>query len=161
MGRMALSILALSLALATIAPAASAPREPSRNLQKLLDKARLKYQVDDDGDFKITYDLGGGRTQLAYVRSAASEYGSLQLREILSIGYAAKEAEVPADVARRALAASADTKLGAWSLRGRLLIYVSKVPASADARELADAIEFTATVADRFEQETDGARDDY
>ena len=145
---------------ATIAlPARGA--EPDRNLQKLLDKARLKYQVDDQGDFKVTYDLGNGRSQLAYVRSGSSDFGSLKIREILSIGYASPSEKIPADVANRLLEHNAQTKLGAWSRQGRLAVFVSKIPADADARKLADAIELTAVLADALEQELMPGKDDY
>lgn len=135
--------------------------EPDRNLQKLLDKAKIKYQVDDQGDFKITYDLGNGRTQLAYVRSGASDFGALKLREVLSIGYASPNEQIPNDVANRLLEHNAQTKLGAWTKQGRLAVFVSKIPADADARKLADAVELTAVLADALEQELAPGKDDY
>ena len=149
-----------ALLAATIAlPAHGA--EPDRNLQKLLDKARLKYQVDDQGDFKVTYDLGNGRSQLAYVRSGSSDFGSLKIREVLSIGYASPSEKIPVDVANRLLEHNAQTKLGAWSRQGRLAVFVSKIPADADAKKLADAIELTAVLADALEQELMSGKDDY
>ena len=151
--------LATLLVIALAAPAHGA--EPDRNLQKLLDKARLKYQVDDQGDFKVTYDLGNGRSQLAYVRSGSSDFGALKIREILSIGYASPGEKIPPDVANRLLEHNAQTKLGAWSKQGRLAVFVSKIPADADAKKLADAIELTAVLADALEQELMPGKDDY
>ena len=153
--------IALSALLVAALAAPAQGAEPDRNLQKLLDKARLKYQVDDQGDFKVTYDLGNGRTQLAYVRSSSSEFGTLKIREILSIGYASPNEKIPPDVANRLLEHNAQTKLGAWSKQGRLAVFVSKVPADADAKKLADAIELTAVLADALEQELTPGKDEY
>lgn len=139
----------------------AAPAEPDRNLQKLLDKAKIKYQIDDAGDFKITYDLGNGRSQLAYVRSSASDFGTLKIREVLSIGYASPSDKIPGEVANRLLEHNAQTKLGAWTKQGRLAVFVSKIPADADAKKLADAVELTAVLADALEQELTPGKDEY
>jgi hypothetical protein len=157
MPRFALAALLLSL----FSAAANAAPEPDRNLQKLLDKAKIKYQIDDQGDFKITYDLGNGRTQLAYVRSASNDFGTLKIREVLSIGYASAGENIPNDVANRLLEHNAQTKLGAWTKQGRLAVFVSKIPADAGPRELADAVELTAVLADALESELMPGKDDY
>jgi hypothetical protein len=155
----ALAAALLAVAFTLAAGAGAAGREADRNLQKLLDKAKLKYQVDDDGDYKITIDLGGGRTQLVYVRSVAHEFGTLKVREVLSIGGASAEAELSPEVNKRLMRENADTKLGAWSAQGRYAIYVCKIPADADARALADTVELTATVADRLERDLSPDKD--
>ena len=157
----AIAALLAVLLCAAAAPAPAASRDGDRNLQKLLDKAKLKYQLDADGDYKLTIDLGGGRTQLVYVRSATNEFGTLKVREVLSIGAASAEAELSPELARRLMHENADTKLGAWSAQGRYAIYVCKIPADADARALADAIELTATVADRLERDLDAQKDEF
>jgi hypothetical protein len=151
----------LGLACAYAAAAGAAAREPDRALQKLLDKAKLKYQLDEDGDYKLTIDLGDGRTQLVYVRSVVHDFGTLKVREVLSIGASSAEAELSADLAKRLMRENADTKLGAWSAQGRYAIYVSKIPANADARALADAIELTATIADRLERDVSQGKDEF
>ena len=151
----------LALAVILPAPLLGAAREPDRALQKQLDKAKLKFQVDDDGDFKITIDLGNGRTQLVYVRSVTHDFGSLKVREVLSIGAASAEAELTADLSKRLMRENADTKLGAWSAQGRYAIYVCKIAADAPARALADAIELTATVADRLERDLAADKDEF
>lgn len=130
--------------------------QPDRALQKLLDKGKVRYTLDESGSFKVTYDVGGGRTQLVYVRSTTASFGALKLRDVLSIGHAVAEAELPAPLARRMLSDSAETKLGGWTLQGRHLVYMSKIPADSDLRRLLDALSFTATVADRLEQELSG-----
>ena len=157
----AFAALLVALSLAACAAASAAGREGDRNLQKLLDKAKLKYQVDDDGDYKLTIDLGGGRSQLVYVRSVTHDFGTLKVREVLSIGASSKEAELSADLNKRLMRENADTKLGAWSAQGRYAIYVCKIAADADARSLADAIELTATVADRLEKDLTPDKDEF
>ena len=157
----ALATVLFALSFTVACAASAAGREADRNLQKLLDKAKLKYQVDEDGDYKLTVDLGGGRSQLVYVRSVTHDFGTLKVREVLSIGASSKDAELSADVARRLMRENADTKLGAWSSQGRYAIYVCKIPADADARSLADAIELTATVADRLEHDLTPDKDEF
>ena len=147
------SVLTMFTDATALAPAGA---EPDRALQKLLDKGKVKYTLDEAGTFKVTYDVGNGRTQLVYVRSTTASFGTLKFRDVLSIGHAIPEADLPADLARRMLRDSAETKLGGWTLQGRHLVYMSKVPADSDLRRLLDALSFTATVADRVEKELSG-----
>ena len=62
------ALATLSLAFAASAAAA----EPDKKVGKLLDKSKVRYEVDADGDYKVTYELENGRTQLAFVRSTTS-----------------------------------------------------------------------------------------
>jgi hypothetical protein len=55
---------------------------------------------------------------------------------------------------------NADTKLGAWSRRDATPSTSARSPRSA-ARALADAIELTATVADRLERDLAADKDEF
>src|SRR5689334_626624 len=79
-----LAALALAAAAAT-PPALAGTPDPALKVQ--LDSLDLKYEVDSDGDYKVVFDLGGGRSQLVWLRSAVETYGSLKVREIWSVGY--------------------------------------------------------------------------
>jgi hypothetical protein len=83
------------------------------------------------------------------------------VREVLSIGASSAEAELPAELNKRLMRENADTKLGAWSAQGRYAVYVCKIAADSDARQLADAIELTATVADRLERDLGANKDEF
>lgn len=154
----------LAVALATLGAAWAPPvsaAEPDKKVKKLLDKAKVRYEVDADGDFKVTYELENGRTQLAFVRSTTFAYGKLAIREILSIGYRASGNAFPAEVANRMLEHNQGAKLGAWAKQGNVAVFTSKIPADASADELVDAIEVTVSLADELEKEFTGDKDEF
>jgi hypothetical protein len=55
-----------------------------------LDKLGYTYEVDEDGDYRMVFDVEGDRTQMVYVRSAVEDFGSHNIREIWSPAYSAK-----------------------------------------------------------------------
>lgn len=146
-----------------VAPAVAAPAqgEADRAVRKQLDKRKIRYEVDKDGDFKVTYEISPARTQVAYVRSATLEYDKTRIREIFSIGYRADGNAFPAAVANRMLEHSNEAKLGAWTKQGSLGIFTSKIPADASDQELLDAIELTISLADELEKELSGDKDEF
>ena len=156
------SVLCALLAIpAAPALAASDDVKVDKKLRKVLDRAKISYEVDADGDFKVTYSVGEGRTQLAFVRSKTFGYGDLQIREILSIGYRADKDAFPAEVANRMLEHNNDSKLGGWAKQGNIAIYTTKIPANASPKELVSAIEVTVSLADELERELSGKADEF
>jgi hypothetical protein len=132
-----------------------------RRVQKLLDSRKLAYEVDAQGDFRVTFSLPDGRSQMAIVRSAVTTYGTLSVREVVSAGYRSPDMTLSAEVANRLLELNASSKLGAWTRQGPMALLVTRIPADADARALVDAIEFTASAADAIERELAAGKDDY
>lgn len=145
---------------ASPSPAAEKPDSDPR-VKKMLDQKKIQYQVDEAGDFQVTYQVGKGRTQLAFIRSDIYKYGALKIREVLSIGYRSALAEFPANVANRMLEHNNQAKLGAWAKQGQLAIFTTKIPTNASAKELIDAIEMTVTLADQMEREFNGSKDEF
>lgn len=146
--------------LLSAASAATAADVADKSVQRQLDKRKVHYTVDADGDFRISFDVGGGRTQLAFVRSATITYGKLRIREIRSIGYRGDGA-FPQSVANRMLEHSNDAKLGAWSKQGNLAIFTARIAADASDQQLVDAIELTARLADELEKELVPDKDEF
>ena len=75
----ALAVATLSMSMSMCAPALAADTKPDATqrsadpvIARQLDSLKYQYQVDDDGDYKLTFDLDNGRTQLAFVISALS-----------------------------------------------------------------------------------------
>ena len=155
------ALLVATLAACVAVPTAASAAEADKKVRKQLDQRKVRYEVDEDGDFKVTYELEGGRTQLAFVRSATFAYGKLQIREVLSIGYRATGTAFPAEVANRMLEHNQAAKLGAWTKQGNLGIFTSKIAADASAEELVDAIEVTVSLADELEKEFSGDKDEF
>ena len=158
--RQILLLAALALPAAPVF-AADAADNVDKKLRKLLDRSKISYEVDADGDFKVTYNVGNGRTQLAFVRSKTFGYGQLRIREILSIGYRADGDAFPAEVANRMLEHNNDAKMGAWAKQGNLAIFTTKIAADAGPKELASAIEVTVSLADELERELSGKADEF
>ena len=143
--------LVLSLGLAAWAQPACAGT-PDPELGKLLDAQKIKYEVDSDGDYKVTFDLGNERTQVVWIRSATESYGSLKVREVWSPGYKLS-GELPAKIANRLLEHSHGMILGGWTKQKSFAMYVVKILASATPQQVRDAAEAAADAADEIEQE--------
>ena len=168
-----LSALAFApAALAKDAPtAAAAPSDdhtPDARVKRLLDKLKYKYEVDEDGDYKLVFDLEDdddekkkGRTQLVYVRSPVFEYGSHEVREVWAPAYKAKGDELPVKVANRLLEASQESKLGGWAKQGQYAVFVIKVATNASAEQLDDAINAAIQSADEMEAELTPGKDEF
>lgn len=159
--RIARAPVACALALALLAcpaPAILAKDDPAaaRAVRKLLDKRQLRYRIDEAGDFQIVFDLGEGRTQMAYLRPAVVAFGKARTREILSTAYQSDTDPFPPAIANRLLELNAGLKLGAFAKQGRSAVMIVKVPADAGADELNDALEATVRAADAFEKSVGG-----
>jgi len=158
------------LLLFSASPAVNAakPSPPAKEgdpaVRQLLDKLGYKYEVDEEGDYKLTFGMDeakDGRSQLVFVRSAVETYGAHKVREIWSPGYSSETDEFPAKVANRLLEATQDSKMGAWAKQGRYAVFVVKLPADADSGQLDDAVDAALRSADEMEQELTPGKDDF
>jgi hypothetical protein len=161
MTRSTLSLAPLAFALVLglmAAPAHAGTPDPAIKAQ--LDSLDVKYEVDDDGDYKVTFDLGKGRSQLVWIRSKTETYGSLKVREIWSPGYKYDGGELPAKIANRLLEHSHGLILGGWTKQKQFAMLAVKIPVSATPKQLRDAAEAAADAADEIEQELTPGKDD-
>lgn len=145
-------------------PAAAATVERDPGVAKLLDQLGYKYEVDSEGDYRLTFGMDedeDGRSQMVFVRSPVETYGSHKVREVWSPGYLSDADAFPADVANRLLTATQDSKLGAWAKQGRYAVFVVKLPADAGADELDDAVEAALRSADEMEAELTPGEDEF
>lgn len=162
--------MVLCLAASSVVNAAE-PATPAKSgksgdpaVKRLLDELKYKYDVDEEGDFRLTFGLDEkdeGRSQLVFVRSPVETYGSHRVREIWSPAYQASGDEFPVKVANRLLEATQESKLGAWAKQGRYAVFVVKLPADAKAAELDDAVDAALRSADAMEQELTPGKDDF
>ena len=151
------ALLLLCLAL----PARAADPKPVADpgLGKQLDALQLKYEIDGDGDYKMTFELEDGRTQIVFARSPVESYGSNRIREIWSPGLKYSTPELDAKVANRLLSHSAEVIMGGWVRQKEMAMFVVKIPEKASPAELRDALEAAAACADVIEKELT-SRDD-
>ena len=143
--------------------ATKAGKSADATVERQIKKAGYdNYKVDDDGDFKMTVDVGN-RTQLIYVISHTETVGSLTVREIWSPAFKTHGNLSNAD-AIRMLVDNNSKKIGAWRLYGKddkqMAVFAIHLSADASADELKSAIKYVATVADQMEKEMTDGKDD-
>jgi len=116
----------------------------------------FNYEIDEDGDYKMVFDMDEGRSQLVFVRSSVETFGSHAIREIWSPGFRAESDPFPAKVASRLLEDSQESKLGAWVKQRDAAMFVVKIDAEASDEQLSDAIDAATRSADAMEKEITG-----
>lgn len=147
---LAASMLLLGVVLSPVALA-------DASVQTRLDARGIKYEVDGDGDYKVTYSYKSeGRTQLVFVSGGTESVGGFKVREVFAP--AAKDGITGAK-AIELMGESRSNKLGSWELQGDILYFVIKLPDSVNATELESAMDIAAQTADNMEIELSGDED--
>lgn len=133
--------------------------KPDPRVEAIMAEQDIKYSIDKDGDFRVVFDVGDGRSQLAFIRSTTSRYDDLEIREILSVAYRSENDEFPPEVANALLEDSYTKKLGAWGKQGGTAAFVVRIAADADGESLRSALKATLKSADAMEQRLTGDKD--
>ena len=128
---------------------------------QILREQDIKYEIDSDGDYRVVYNTGNERTQLAYIRSKTYEYRNLEIREIWSFAYRIEGDNIPVDVANTLLEDAFKKKLGAWGRVGDKAIFVVRISANADKESLVNALELAVQTADFMEEQFTGKTDEF
>ena len=127
------------------------------SVQTRLDARGVKYEVDADGDYKVTYSYKSeGRTQLVFVSGKTESVGGFKVREVFAP--AAKDG-ISGAKAIELMGESRSNKIGSWELQGHLLYFVIKLPDSVDAAQLESAMDIAAQTADDMEIKLSGDED--
>jgi len=157
--RRALSLSLLPLLLAGLPSLDAAAWDSS--VASRLDARGVKYQVDEDGDYKVTYNYAQeGRTQLAFVSGSTESIGGFSVREVFAPAAWVSKDRVDGARALALMEESRRQKLGSWEINGDVLYFVIKLPDSADGAQLEAALDIVAEVADNKEIELSGERDE-
>ena len=126
-----------------------------------LDARGVKYEVDGDGDFKVTYNYSKEkRTQLVFVSGKTETVGGFKVREIFSPAARVGKDGMNGAKALELLGESRKNKLGGWELSGDVLYFVIKLPDGIDGAQLESAMDIAAETADDMEIKFSGDRDD-
>lgn len=133
-------------------------------VRRALEQLECPYDVDADGDFKITVRLTEDRTQLVLINSNTESFAGMEIREVYSFGYI-EDREPDAQLLKWLLLENGAVKFGAWRLieskNGQVgVAFAAHIAASTDAKMLDSIIDVVAAKADDFEKKTSGA-DDY
>jgi hypothetical protein len=151
-------LVALLLIGGMFAPAAYAE---DASVKSRLDARGVKYTVDDDGDFKVTYSYSKeNRTQLVFVSGSTESVGGFKIREVFSPAARVEKDGVNGAKALELMAESRKNKLGGWELSGDVLYFVIKLPDSMDGAQLESAMDIAAETADDMEIKFSEDRDD-
>ncbi|MCF5091925.1 hypothetical protein B9Y66_18870 [Stenotrophomonas maltophilia] len=158
MKRTLLSALLIALAAAGTAGTAGAATttdsaKADKAIARHLEKLGYTYEVDEDGDYQMVFDVEGDRTQIVYVRSSVEDFGTHNIREIWSPGYTSQTKQFPVAVANRLLEDSQDAKMGGWVKQESTAMFVVKIDADATSDQLSDAIDAAIRTADAMELE--------
>ena len=132
-----------------------------KSIEAQLDGLGYEYEVDEDNDFKLVFEIGDkGRSQIVYVLSAVETYGSHRVREVWSPAYRSETDSFPAPIANRLLEASHSAKMGGWVKQGRNAVFVVKIKSDASKEELDDALDLAMQLADEMENELTPGQDE-
>jgi len=159
-------VCVLFFAASALAQTGGARKSGDARVRVLLDQLGYKYELTVDGDFKlIPIKTEDGRSQLVYVNSNTQQYGTLEIREVVSPAYLSS-GPLSSAVANRLLRENSEVKFGAWRVelhnngQKYLALFAVQIAANADAETLRLAIKSVLLVADRMEKELTGT-DDY
>jgi hypothetical protein len=158
--RPSLPSFALSVLLASSVIAPSALAEDA-SVKARLDAKGVKFEVDEDGDYKVTYNYEKEkRTQLVFVSGKTEEVGGLKIRQIFSPAGRLSNDGITDAKAMELLKESNRNKLGSWELGGDILYFVIKVPDNLDATQLESVMNIAAGTADDMEITLSGSKDE-
>jgi hypothetical protein len=150
--------LIVSLLLFAAVPRAFAA-DPS--VEARLDAQGIQYEVDEDGDYKITYAFEGeDRSQLVFVGGGTETVGGYVIREVFAPAARVDRDGVTGHVAHELLADSRTNKLGASEIGGEVLYFTIKLPDSVDGAQLETALALAAQLADEMEKKLSGDLDE-
>ena len=130
-------------------------------IKRQLEALGHHYEVDEDGDYRMTFEVDDERTQLVFVISNVESYGSHRVREVWAPAYRSEGSDFPTLVANRLLQETMENKLGAWAKQDDMAVYVVKIADDASDDALNDAIEYAAQVADRMEAVLTDGEDEF
>ncbi|MBK6802774.1 hypothetical protein [Novosphingobium sp.] len=151
---------AATLAVLLLAVPAQAEPAGDPSVKRRLEAQSIKYAIDKDGDFKVTYNYRKeGRTQLVFVSGRTETVGGVPVREVFAP--AAKADALDGAKALDLLRASRRAKLGSWEIGGDYLYFVIKLPDTVSAKQLEAAMDVAAEVADNKELDLTGERDEF
>jgi hypothetical protein len=154
----ALALLLVSAVARAAEPVSADARPVDPRVEAALTDAKLAYIVDE-GDFRLKYDVDGGRSQLVWVASGTAKLDQLEIRDVWSVASRGR-GELPPELAAYLLRENARMILGAWQVNQNaeeyLVVFSAPVVATADAATLQEVIEVVMLSADRVEKELTG-----
>lgn len=162
---MHLSLLAFLLLASTTQvdePAVAPPPEPDAGIVALLGELGYEYDIDEDGDFSLVFDVDseGERSQLVWIRNRTYGSDEMPMRDVWSIAVRLPGRFPSVKLGDQLLRESYETHMGAWARDKEYLVYIVKLPAQptrellnaalVEVIDMADALELEKTKKDEF-----------
>ncbi|MDG2015082.1 MAG: hypothetical protein P8J33_16370 [Pirellulaceae bacterium] len=151
------------IALGQANSASEAVADHDERVRERLDQTELKYEIDEDGDFKLLFEYDDGRSQIVFVNSKTENYQDLEIREVWAVGFvpAKKGSKVPADVCENLVRSNSEIKMGAWQVQklgdNEVGVFRAMVSANADKDVILDTLRLVGISADEKEAELLGS----
>lgn len=140
------------------APLTANPKDAS--VERRFDQIGMKYEIDKDGDYKVTVKFSlERRTQMVFVSGTTETLGGMTIRKIFSPAATIATDEIDGTKALELLRDSRVKKLGSWEIEGANLYLVVKLPDTLTSAELEAVLMATASLADDMEVKLSGKRD--
>lgn len=151
------ALAAAGLLMAAAAPAAA--QDPS--VEKRLAAIGAKYEIDEDGDYKIVISWQKeARSQIVFISGRTQEVGGLVIREVFAPAAIIEEHDIDGKQALALMELSGKSKLGSWEIRGGVVYFVAKVLDDISAEQLDAVMTIISETADEKEIELTGGKDD-
>jgi len=133
------------------------------SVKRRLDAVGQKYEVDKDGDFKMTFTFTEDkRSQVVFVTGAPYDVsGGMQVRNIFAAVAKVDEDNIAGARALELLKNNNEYKIGAYEIESGIVLLSIKVPDSATPEQLKKAVNLAASVADEKEKAFSGTRDTF
>ncbi len=129
----------------------SAWRQAPLPSKKLLEDAEIEHTANATGHYQVEQKLAGDKTQTVFVAKETEYFQRADVRKIWSLVSVSKEAP-SAELTMRLLRQSSVTKIGSWAIEKNsngeyMVLYVSKLDATAPDEAVKGTIEYVARIA--------------
>ncbi|MBF2048670.1 MAG: hypothetical protein IGS54_15150 [Elainella sp. C42_A2020_010] len=132
-------------------------KETDPRVGRALSQLEVRYEITSNGDYKVIFDLGNGRSQVGFITSRTFEFAESELRKVYSIGLRSF-GPFNVNVANALLEYNEQLKIGAWGVvkdaqDNYLAILTAKVAANLSGQDLMSVIAAVLKSADEVERE--------
>lgn len=132
--------------------------EGDYRVRKLLNELGYKFEVvtQNENEFRLSFKLDNGRSQVVFIDSETSQYGNFEIREIMSTVYIGKNM-LSQNNLYQILKRNSILKIGAFEMiyngTNYVLRFNAKVSANLDTKGLNTILTFVVEAADEMEKE--------
>lgn len=133
--------------------------EPDKRVAKALQKARIPFSIDADGDFEVIVTLGA-RTHKVWISSGVGRFQDAEVRDVFAYAHVVEDdfGSLPDELYPALL--ERHYKIGAWITQShRAAVFSAAIDAAAKPNVLRSAIYAVAESADDLERELTGDAD--